>query len=96
MVVRRDLPLGLLASFVAHAAGHYGPHPPGTHVVILGVADETHLMAVANRLANAGIAHTVEVEDDAPYAGQRMAIGLALVQDRQPVRKLLSQLPLLR
>lgn len=96
VIVRRDLPLGLLAAQIAHAAGAFRQHPPGTHVVVLGVDDEAELDFVAERLWNAGITHSVIDEDEGPFAGQRTAISLDLISDRSRVRKILSSLPLLK
>jgi hypothetical protein len=97
VIVRKDLPLGHLASQVAHAAGEGSErHPDGVHVVVLAARDEAHLREVATRLAEAGVARTVIEETDDPYRGQVMSIGCELVSDRAPLRKVLSSLPLLR
>lgn len=42
-----------------------------------------------------GVRHKCVVESDEPYAGQMMAIGI-VPQERTKVRKLLSNLPLVR
>jgi hypothetical protein len=96
IVVRRDLPIGVLAAQVAHAAGSYGKHPPEAHVVVLAVDGEPALRRAAERLQAAGVGHTPIHEPDEPWGGQMMAVGCSLVTDRTPVRKAVSELPLLR
>jgi hypothetical protein len=95
--VRRDLPLGLLAAQVVHAAGESSPGevPHSTHAVVLAVDGEPQLRAVASRLSGAGIAHTLIEEPDAPWCGAAMAIGIAPCR-KEVVRRQLSALPLLR
>jgi hypothetical protein len=96
IVTRQDLPRGFLAAQVAHAAGRYGKHPPETHVVVLAVANEIELRKTAERLLEAGVGYLPIHEPDEPCSGQMTAIGCALVNDRQPVRKVVSSIPLLR
>lgn len=84
------------AAQIAHAAGAFGRHPPETHVVILAVPGEAALKALASKMASAGIEHRLVDEPDAPWDGQAMAIGCGILQDRSRVRKVVSQLPLLR
>jgi hypothetical protein len=95
-VIRCDLPRGVQAAQVAHAAGAFGPHPPETHVVILAVPDESTLKALSTKMAAAGLPHKLVDEPDEPWGGQAMAIGCSLTSDRTQVRKVVSQLPLLR
>ena len=97
MIVRKDLPLGHIAAQVAHAAGSgSNRHPPGTYVVVLAARSAQHLDEVSRVLESRSIEHTRVEESDGPYAGQLMALGLELVNDRTMVRKAVSQLPLLR
>ncbi|HAA04359.1 MAG TPA: hypothetical protein DCE18_13520 [Syntrophobacteraceae bacterium] len=96
IITRADLPKGFAAAQIAHAAGAQAPHPPETHVVILQAPDEPRLRALARRLADAQVAHTLIEEVDLPYTGQATAIGCAPVNDRRPVRKVVSELPLYR
>jgi len=97
VIVRKDLPLGHLASQVAHAAGEGSArHPPGVHVVVLAARDEAHLREVSSRLTASQVAQTLIEESDGAFAGQAMAIGCELVQDRTPIRKVVSSLPLLK
>jgi len=51
VVVRQDLPLGVLCAQVVHAAGESSDRvPTGTHAVVLSVPDEAALASVAGRL----------------------------------------------
>ena len=96
MIVRRDLPLGVLAAQVVHATGSSSDrHPPGTYVVELAAGGEQHLEQIAEMLQAHGIPHERVVESDEPYSGQTMALGVEPVYDRSGVRKVLSSLPLL-
>ncbi len=97
VIVRSDLPRGMQAAHLVHAAGESSPGdvPKDMHAVVLTVPDESALDALAGRLRHAGVAHVVIDEPDAPYNGQRTAIGL--VPGRKEVlRRHLSSLPLLR
>lgn len=96
IIARADLPRGFAAAQIAHAAGAQAPHPPETHVVLLQAPDEPRLRALARKLAEARVDHTLIEEVDPPYTGQATAIGCALVNDRRPVRKVVSELPLYR
>lgn len=71
-------------------------HPPGTFVVVLAAADEEHLRDISLVLGNNRLEFTLITETDGPYSGQAMAMGLELVADRGPVRKVVSSLPLLK
>lgn len=79
MIVRADLPLGNLAAQTVHAAGESSPGglPSGTIAVVLGVPDEPALEAVSKRLTLAGVTFVRVEENDAPFAGQLMALGCA-------------------
>lgn len=93
VIVRRDLPLGVQAAMLVHAAGESGPASTGTSAVVLTVADEESLLSLHRSMRS--IPHTLIKEVDPPYHGQAMAIG-ALVSDRSEIRKLTSSLPLLK
>lgn len=101
--MRRDLPRGVQAAQIAHAAGESSPGnlPSGTHVVVLAARDEAALVALSARLQLAGAAHVRIIEPDAPYGagdgvnGQLMALGLVPGR-KELLRRTLSQLPLLR
>lgn len=97
VVVRRDLPLGILAAQVVHAAGASSPGglPEETHAVVLAARDEADLLRIAERLRGAGAGPRVIHETDPPWNGAAMALGLAPAP-RSRWRRLLSDIPLLR
>ncbi len=80
-----------------HAAGESSPGslPAGTHAVVLVVPDESALRAVGYRLEMAGVRFVRVEEDDHPFEGQLMALGL-LPARKEVVRRFVSSLPLLR
>lgn len=91
-VVRADLPFGIQAAQLVHAAGYStkSPLPDGTYAIALHVKDEPALRALAARLYDAGIEHTLVIEEDAPYAGQAMAIGITPTSNRRQLKPYLS------
>jgi hypothetical protein len=95
--VRADLPRGIQAANIVHAAGESSPGglPSGTHAVVLTVPDELTLQRVAAKLAAANVAFVRIEEPDAPWDGALMALGLVPAR-KEDVRRLLSSLPLLR
>lgn len=97
MIVRRDLPLGVVAAMIVHAAGESssGNLAPNTHAVVLCVEDEQSLLALSDRLAAAGCVHVTVREPDPPYAGAAMALGLP-PQDRASLRPHLKRLALFK
>jgi len=96
VITRADLPRGVQAAQIAHAAGSAGRHPPGTYVVVLMVPDEISLRRLARKFEERDIAHELVTESDLPYDGQAMAIGCELVKDRSRIRKEVANLPLFR
>jgi methylthioribose-1-phosphate isomerase len=60
------------------------------------VPNEAELLTTAYKLAKLGIEHTLIEESDAPWTGQKTAIGCAIVTDRTAVRKVVSNLSLLK
>lgn len=106
VIVRADLPRGLQAAQICHAAGEStlnGAPPEGTHAVVLQVDDEDHLLHIAEKIWYAEIPHTVIYEPDLPNSpnlgpdvGQATAIGIVPARDRSEIRKVLGRLPLLR
>ena len=97
MIVRADLPRGLQAAQVIHAAGESSPGQlaPGTHAICLVVPDENALRALANRMTSAAIAFVGIVETDAPHTGELTAIG-CMPARKEVLRRLLSSIPLLK
>ena len=97
VIVRRDLPLGVLAAMLVHAAGESSPGglADGTFAVVLAARDELELALIAERLEARGVALVRIREPDAPWGNALMALGL--VPDRKEVlRRHVSSIPLLR
>ena len=82
-----------------HAAGESSPGrgklPEGTTAVALAVQDEAELLELEEALVCAGIAHSAIREPDPPWNGALMVIGIDPMP-REPLRKLLRRLRLLR
>lgn len=89
VIVRDDLPLGVLGSMIIHAAGesaaawaHVNQRklPADTHAVLLEVSNEAELLEFHKNLVQAGYLRGVDQflidENSGPYAGQFMAIGI--------------------
>jgi hypothetical protein len=96
VIVRDDLPKGVLAAHVLHAAGESGPAPPGSIAVALAVANEAELIRVAGRLDAHRIAYVLIREDAGPFDGQVTAIGIPPTTDRSAIRKATSDLRLVK
>lgn len=97
MLVRPDLPRGLLAAQVVHAAGESASETQlksGTYAVVLQATGE-QLHVLAGELQAAGVEFRSIVESDPPYAGELMAIGLKPAP-RAQIRRYVSSFPLLR
>jgi hypothetical protein len=92
-IVRADIPRGLQAAQIIHAAGESssGSVPPGTYAIALSTSDEAELDGLSHRLFLAGIPHRRIIENDAPWSGQLMAIGI-FPQPRRSLRRYLSHL----
>lgn len=97
VIVREDLPIGAQFAQAIHAAGESsdGPLPSGTYAYALGCRNEDHLIEIQRRLWDAEIPCTVIHEPDAPYNGEAMAIGIWPTTNRDQVRRVTSDLPLL-
>lgn len=97
--MRRDLPRGLQAANLIHAAGEssHGALPPNTRAVALWTDDPT-LAQLERKLLDAQIPHTAIREPEAPWNGALMAIGIAPCEREtlKPLRDVLPQLPLVR
>jgi hypothetical protein len=96
-IVRADLPRGVLAAQLIHAAGESSPGglPQGTRAVALAARCELQLARIERRLLQLGIDHRAIREPDPPWNGALMAIGLAPVTDRTTLRRALGRLSLL-
>lgn len=97
VVVRSDLPLGVLAAQIVHAAGESSPGnlPEATRAVVLTVAGEEALERLFARLARAQVAYRAIREPEAPWNGALMAIGV-VPAPKSTLRKVLSDVPLYR
>jgi hypothetical protein len=96
VIVRADLTLGLLAAQVVHAAGESAvlrAPPEGTHAVVLAAMDEAELLRVRDDLLGASVPHVAVVEDEAPFTGALMALGVAPLEPG--VQRYLRRLPTL-
>lgn len=95
--MRSDLPLGVLAAQIVHAAGESSPGslPEATHAVVLAVAGEEALERLLARLARSQVACRAIREPDAPWNGALMAIGV-VPAPKSALRKVLSDVPLYR
>ena len=63
---------------------------------MLSCRNEAEIRSLADTLAAAKVSHILIQEVDPPYTGQATAIGLAPVEDRTELRKILSKYPLLK
>jgi hypothetical protein len=96
-ITRADLPHGLQAAQLIHAAGESstGNLPAHTYAIALTCKDESELNDLSFRLFAAGIPHRRIIENDAPWTGQLMAIGIKPMR-RSELKRHLSGLKLLR
>jgi peptidyl-tRNA hydrolase len=97
-IVREDLPRGVLAAQLIHAAGESsrGILPPHTFAVALAARDEAHLESLEQALRRFDIPHQAIREPDPPWNGALMAIGIVPVADRGAVKRVTGSLRLLR
>ncbi len=97
VVVRTDLPVGIFAAMLVHAAGESSPGglPTDTHAVVLAARNESDIERIALFLESRGVRLHRIVEDQPPYEGQLMALGLAPGR-KEDLRRHLSALPLVR
>lgn len=85
IIVREDLAHGVCVAMVTHAADESSAisgsavFSPGTRVVVLAVADEESLHGISTRLTAHQVPHITFVETEGKYAGQQMAIGVAIL-----------------
>jgi hypothetical protein len=92
-IIREDLDLGLKAAYLIHAAGESstGTLPPNTRAVALAARDEEHLRVLEDLLKRAEVDHHAVWEDE-----QLFAIGIEPTADLDRLRKVTSNLPLVR
>jgi hypothetical protein len=81
--VRKDLPLGVLAAMVTHAAGEsgalyqdeYNGRFRGATAVVLEANDEAHLRRIDKYLSDNALQRVCVVESGGVYTNQLMSIG---------------------
>jgi len=96
-IVRVDLPIGVLAAQLIHAAGESAEGvEPGTHAIALRVANERELEHVEARLQRLDVPHAAIREPDSPWHGALMAIGIYPTADARAERKVTRSLKLLK
>jgi hypothetical protein len=88
IVVRKDLPVGVMCAMVTHAAGEsgalyqdrYDGRFRGATAVVLEVEDQAGLEKVVGKLFNAGLPYVTVYERGGPYDGQFMAVGVVPIE----------------
>lgn len=92
-IVRGDLPRGLQAAYLVHAAGEsaIASMPPNTRAVALVARDEEHLRRLESQLVSAKVPHHAVCEE-----GILFSIGIAPTSALSAIRKVTSNLPLVR
>jgi len=92
-ITRADLAVGLVAAYLIHAAGESSPGelPEGTRSVALAARDEEHIRIIENELKEADVPHKAIWED-----GELFAIGIRPTDDLSRIRRVTSNLPLIR
>jgi hypothetical protein len=95
--VRDDLPRGVLAVNILHAAGESaaGRVDCRTNGVVLSAKNEIELKVFAERCEAKGLRVTPIQETEGPFEGQLMALGIH-PDDGREARRWLSSVPLLR
>ncbi len=87
----------MLAAQLIHASGESSPGdlPVGTHAIALEARDSAHLAEIAQSLRERQLPHCCITENDEPYQGELMAIGV-VPAPKSTLRRALSSLPLVR
>jgi hypothetical protein len=94
--VRADIPRGLQAAYIAHAAGESNrQNCRNMHVVVLTAKDEAELRELAHRLSAACLPHHPMRETDGAFAGQMLSFGVEPCR-KEVARRWLSSQPLLK
>ena len=100
MIVRSDAPPGVQLAQTIHAAGQSAQlpgaataAPPTTAIALAAPVDE--LLALAGRLADAGVACVLIREPDDPWRDAPMALGI-IPAPRALVQRFVAHLPLVR
>jgi len=100
VIVRDDAPPGVQCAQLIHAAGQSAQlpgaaaaAPPTTAIALAAPVDE--LLALAGRLADAGVACVLIREPDDPWCDAPMALGI-IPAPRALLRRFVAHLPLVR
>lgn len=96
VILRSDLPCGVMVANTVHAAGESAGVPSGTYSVALATADQAELESVKAKLEELGIPFSAVIETEGEHAGELMAIGVEPLTDRSMIRKAVSCLPLVK
>lgn len=85
------MPAGIQAAMLVHAAAESSQGTvKGTHAIVLHAPAKLSLKTLVQRLTREAIPHTAFCEQDLPYAGQLMSVGIEPVGDRRIVRRFLK------
>lgn len=97
VVVRANLPRGVMAAQIIHASGESstGKLKPGTYAIALEAESSEHLGEISAKLKEAGVEHSRIIENQEPYDGELLAIGVR-PGPREELRRYFSCLPLVR
>jgi nucleotide-binding universal stress UspA family protein len=98
-VVRNDIPFGVKAAMLVHAAGESFQEPPirgsPVYAVALAAKGEAELHRLERKLIRADVAHQAIREPDPPFDGALMAIGIRPA-NRDQLRKFVKKYPLIK
>jgi hypothetical protein len=96
-IVRDDLPVGVIAAQLVHAAGESNPSGKKCYSVVLS-ANIDKLAFVESMLNHEQISHVAVREPDLPYDGDLMAIGVhpCIREQSLELREIVKKLPLLK
>jgi hypothetical protein len=104
VIVRRDLPLGVTAAMLVHAAGESSPHytsktgEPFEHAVavVLEAKSEKDLDRIEEYLYSNQVIHVNVHETGGPYDGQFMAIGCVPAERTPELTQIMEPLQTLK
>lgn len=90
VIVRPNLPTGVLAAQVIHAAGESAEErvQNGTHAVALVAKSPGHLGEIESKLIRLDIPHRAIREPDPPWNNELMAIGIRPMVQTSKLRRI--------
>lgn len=96
-IIRKGLPVGVIAAQLVHAAGESNPEGKHSYSVVL-CANKDKLEIIESKLKNLGVSHVSVRETDAPYNGELLAIGInPFVKENNPkLKQVVKRLSLLK